>query len=165
MKFLLTRARPARMAGLLLLAALGAPGLARPGLAQTGPGVRAGVSVDPDQFYFGGHYVTDPLADRLRFQPNIEVGLGDDITLVTVNVEFGYWIALKRPWQVYMGGGPAINIYNFENGSPRGRGDDSDVEGGFNILVGLKHRDGLFFELKVGALDSPGLKLGVGYTF
>ena len=30
---------------------------ASPAAAQ-GPGVRAGVSVDPDQFYIGGHYET-----------------------------------------------------------------------------------------------------------
>ena len=33
-----------------------------------GPGVRAGVSVDPDQFYFGGHYETGELIDRLYLQ-------------------------------------------------------------------------------------------------
>ena len=45
-----------------------------------GPGVRAGVSVDPDQFYFGGHYETGELIDRLYLRPNLEVGVGDDVT-------------------------------------------------------------------------------------
>ena len=51
-----------------------------PAAAQA-PGVRGGVSVDPDQFYVGGHYETGPLVDRLHFKPNIELGFGDDITL------------------------------------------------------------------------------------
>ena len=76
-------------------------------------GVRAGVSVNPDQFYFGGHIETKPLVDRLRFRPN----------------------------------------------------GDSDLEGGLNFLVGVQHRDGLFVEFKVGAIDSPDIKFGVGFTW
>ena len=38
------------------------------GVAEAqGPGIRGGVSVDPDQFYFGGHYETGALVDRLHF--------------------------------------------------------------------------------------------------
>jgi hypothetical protein len=29
----------------------------------------------------------------------------------------------------------------------------------------VQHRDGLFFEFKVGAIDSPNLRFGVGYTW
>ena len=54
---------------------------------------------------------------------------------------------------------PAINIVNSDFR------DGSDTEGGFNILLGVRQRSGLFFELKVGAVDSPDLKFGVGYTF
>jgi hypothetical protein len=32
-------------------------------------------------------------------------------------------------------------------------------------MVGIQHRDGLFFEVKAGALDSPDFKVGVGYVF
>jgi hypothetical protein len=52
--------------------------VAAPAAAQWEPGVRAGVSADPDQFYFGGHVETRPLIDRLSFRPNVEVGFGDD---------------------------------------------------------------------------------------
>ena len=45
--------------------------------AQSSAGVRAGVSVNPDQFYFGGHVQTAPLIDRLHFRPNVEIGVGD----------------------------------------------------------------------------------------
>jgi hypothetical protein len=51
-----------------------------------------------------------------------------------------------------------VNFYNFDGGG-------SETEGGFNILLGVQHTRGLFFELKVGAGDSPDLKFGVGYTF
>jgi hypothetical protein len=125
--------------------------------AQESVGIRAGVSSDPDQFYFGGHVQTRPLVDRLRFRPNVEVGLGDDLTLVALNFEFAYFFPTRRAWGIYVGGGPALNIIN--------RDDDSEADGGFNIVFGVEHREGLFAELKVGAIDSPDVKFGVGYTF
>jgi hypothetical protein len=127
--------------------------------AQEGPGLRAGVAANPDQFYFGGHYVSKPIWDRLRFQPNVEAGFGDDRTVVAFNAEFGYWIPLNRDWHAYFGGGPAMNVVS------RDDHDGTDVEPGLNILAGLRLRGGLFFEMKVGVIDSPDFKLAVGYTF
>jgi hypothetical protein len=124
--------------------------------------VRAGVSVDPDQFYFGGHYETNALADRLRFKPNLEVGIGDDVTLVAVNMEFVYKFPNRGDWGLYAGGGPAVNIYSFDRG---GSDDDTETEGGLNFLIGVEQQRGLFFEFKVGAIDSPDVKFGVGWTF
>ena len=134
-------------------------GLAAPAYAQRQFGVRAGVSGDPDQFFFGGHFETDPIIERLTFRPNIEIGVGDNITLIALNFEFVYSIPIDNsPWRVYLGGGPAANIYSVDDG-------DGGVEGGFNLLVGLQHQRGLFTEFKVGALDSPDVKFTVGYAF
>ena len=147
-----TRLLPVAVATLALL------GLAAPARAQS-VGVRAGASVDPDQFYFGGHLETPALVDRVHLRPNLEIGFGDHVTLVAVNIEAVYKYPLRRsPWTVYGGGGPAINYYNFEN-------DESDTEAGFNFVGGLEHDRGLFFEIKVGAADSPDLKFGIGYSF
>jgi len=130
---------------------------AAPARAQ-GLGINAGVSADPDQFYFGIGYETAELLERLRFRPNLEVGVGDDATLITANFEFAYRIPVnKKPWSVYVGGGPALVISHSH--------DDTDAGGGFNILLGLAHRRGLFTEIKVGVIDSPGFKFGVGYRF
>ena len=128
-----------------------------PANAQTF-GVRAGASADPDQFFFGGHYETKPLMKNLTFRPNIEVGVGDDVTLVAFNIEFAYWIDLNnKPWKVYLGGGPAANLYD--------QNDETDLQGGFNLMVGAQHRGGLFGEFKVGLIDSPDVKFTVGYAF
>lgn len=128
-----------------------------PASAQA-PGVRGGVSVDPDQFYLGGHYETGPLVERLHFKPNIEAGFGDDLTLIAINFEFVYKFPGKGPWNLYAGAGPAINFFSFDD-------DNSDSEPGFNVLVGAESLRGLFFEMKIGAIDSPDLKFGVGWTF
>ena len=132
-------------------------GLASPAQAQ-GPGVRAGVSVDPDQFYVGGHFETDELIDQLYLRPNLEVGFGDDVTTLAVNIEAIYKIPLKnrRDTSFYAGGGPAIIVYDRDNGS--------DTKGGLNLLAGLEFGK-FFFEVKGGVFDAPNLKVGIGYTF
>ena len=139
---------------LVVIALLFATGTA----AAQSVGVRAGASVDPDQFYFGGHFETDPIVDRLHFKPNVEIGVGDDVTTIAVNMEFVYKFPMRRsPWTFYAGGGPAINYYDFDNGS--------ETEGGFNLLGGMQHENRWFFEVKGGLADSPDLKFGIGYNF
>ena len=121
-------------------------------------GVRAGASVDPDQFYFGGHYDSRPLVEQLHFRPNVELGVGDDITTLALNFEFVYKLPIDGgPWNLYAGGGPAVNFYSFD--------DNSSTEGGLNVVFGAEAAQGVFFEIKLGALDSPDLKVGVGYTW
>lgn len=130
-----------------------------PALAQT-VGVRAGASVDPDQFFFGGHYETGPLADRVTFRPNVEIGIGNDLTLIALNFELAYKFPTSKPWGVYAGGGPALNIFRVDEGPDR-----VNSEGGFNLLVGIEHQKGLFGEIKAGAIDSPNFKITIGYAF
>lgn len=130
-----------------------------PSPAQAQVGVRGGVAVDPDMFYVGAHYETGPIVDRLHFRPNVEFGFNDDLTHIGLNFEFIYKVFIDNGWSFYPGVGPAINIYSFDDA------DDSDTEPGVNFLFGLEHSRGLFFEVKLGVLDSPNLKFGVGWTF
>ena len=127
-----------------------------------GPGVRGGVSIDPDQGYFGAHYETGALVDRLHFRPNVEAGLGDDLTTISLNFEFAYKFPSRSSWQLYAGGGPAVNFYTFDIGDDD---DDTETDAGLNFLFGVEQRSGLFFEFKLGVIDSPEVKFGVGYTF
>jgi hypothetical protein len=137
--------------------------LAASGSALAQGGVRGGISIDPDQVYFGAHYETNPLIDRLHFRPNAEVGVGDDLTHVGLNMEFVYkFPRQRRDWNLYAGGGPAINFYSFDTGNGTNR---TNTEGGLNVLIGVEQRRGLVFEVKIGAFDSPDLKFGVGWTF
>ena len=127
-----------------------------PAHAQGGAGIRGGVSVDPDQFYFGGHANVGPVVGSLWFRPNVEVGVGKDVKLLALNPELAYWLGKRTAWRAYLGGGPALNIY-FNNGS--------ETRAGLNFLLGVAHRGGFFAEVKVGAFDSPNAKLGAGFTF
>lgn len=149
---------PVRLVAFLMFVQL----MAAPAAAQSA-GVRAGVSGNPDQFYFGGHVQTPALVDRLHFRPNIEIGFGDDVTLGAFNFEFAYvfpetlFPESMRPWRLYVGAGPALNLYSIAG--------ESDAEPGFNAFGGLQHEDGLFVELKFGELESPRVKFGVGYAW
>ena len=127
-----------------------------PAAAQTF-GVRVGASVDPDQFVLGAHLETKPIVERVTFRPNIELGLGNDLTVTCFNFELAYKFDSSQPWNVYAGGGPALVLINSDR---RDR-----AEGGFNILLGIEHRAGLFGEIKAGALDSPNFKILIGYVF
>ena len=143
---------------LIVLAVLAVPGTAN---AQ-GFGARAGVSSDPDQFYFGAHFETPPLVDRLTFRPNLEMGTGDSLWVVAINFEFAYKIPIPRQsWTVYVGGGPSANVYKHD----QAHGGGTDVLGGLNFLLGVEERRGLMFEVKVGVIDSPSFKFGVGWTW
>jgi hypothetical protein len=119
-------------------------------------GVRAGASANPDQFYFGAHGETPALVDKLHFRPNIEIGVGNNVTLVAFNIEFAYHLPTGPNWYTYVGGGPALNMIRF--------GGNTNSEGGFNLLLGVQHNSGLFAEIKTGLANSPDFKVGVGYA-
>jgi hypothetical protein len=132
--------------------------VAQPAVAQSlSTGIRAGASVDPDQFYFGGHVETGPIVDRIHFRPNVEIGVGNHATVIAINFELAYHFQSSRPWHVYAFGGPALNIVDVN--------DDTGAHGGFNLGLGVEHRQGLFGEIKVGMIDSPDFKIGIGYRF
>jgi hypothetical protein len=129
---------------------------ARPAGAQT-IGPRVGVSVDPDQFVFGGHYETKPLLEHITFRPNLEVGVGNDLTVTCFNFELAYHFPTSNAWNVYAGGGPALVLVR--------QGHHTDTGGGFNFLVGIESHEGLFGEVKAGLIDSPDFKVTIGYAF
>ena len=130
--------------------------ITRPVEAQTF-GVRAGASVDPDQFVIGGQVETKPLAEHITFRPNVELGLGNDLTVTSFNFELAYHFPSSKPWNIYAGGGPALLLINTDS--------HNHTEGGFNLLVGVQHHEGLFGEVKAGMMDSPDFKITFGYVF
>jgi hypothetical protein len=131
--------------------------------AQSGFGIRAGASSQPDQFFFGVHKDVAEVVENFWFRPNAEVGVGNGLTLFSLNGEFAYDMNLKSTtrWHPYVGAGPAFLIGSIR--TPTGR--VSDTGGGFNFLGGIRQRKGFMAELKVGAFDSPDVKLGIGWTF
>src|SRR6185295_13203765 len=128
--------------------------IAAPASAQISTGVRVGASVDPDQFYFGGHIESKELVDHVRFRPNVEIGVGNGLTLIALNFELSYKFTERNQWNPYIAAGPALNIIDTNS--------NTGAHGGFNIALGAEHRGGLFGEVKIGAMDSPDFKVGIG---
>lgn len=143
--------------GVIVFVALIA-GSTRAASAQ-GYAFRTGANVNPDQLSIGAQYELGVLSDRLWLQPNVDLGVGNDATLLAMNFDVVYRKRLdrRRIWTGYAGGGPAINWYKLLG--------YSQTEAGANIVGGLMHSKGLFTEVRVGFLESPRLRFGVGYAF
>ena len=129
---------------------------ASPSAAQ-GIGLQGGGTANPDQFYVGSHIEFVLGSDRFVIRPNIEGGTGDGLTTASINFEFLYrYVFPGSSWGIYQGTGPAVNLYRFS--------DMTDVQGGLNVVFGVRHESGFFSELKVGSSGSPDLKYGVGFS-
>lgn len=132
-----------------------------------GWGPRVGVTMDPDQIHFGAHLDFGNFAEHIRFQPNIEVGIGDDLTIIALNFEAAYRFQSRWDvWTPYAGGGLGLNFVSFDS---EGVEDDSDTDVGFSVLggieKGLKNGHRFFLEGKLGLADSPDFKVTAGWTF
>lgn len=132
-----------------------------------GWGPRMGLTVDPDQFHFGAHADFGYLAERLRFQPNFELGIGDDMTVGAANFEVNY--RFRDNWDVwtpYFGGGIGIM---FVDRDTRGFGDGSSSDVGASILGGIEKSissgNRFFLESKLRLVDAPDVKITMGWTF
>ena len=154
-----------RFAFIVLLTAVTVVLASPSAMAQSSAGVRIGISADPEQFFFGGHADVTEVVPKFWFRPNAEIGFGDNRTTVALNGEFVYRIALqtRERWDFYVGGGPAAVIRTFRTGPSNNR--TTDAGPGFNFLMGLQQPKGLLAEIKVGVLDSPGFKFGIGWSW
>ena len=141
------------LASLLCLAAVSA--VATP--ARADAGARVGVSLDPDQVFVGFDADLGELAPRLSFRPGADIGFGDPDTLLALHADFVVHLAGRgRSFRPYLGVGPALNIF---------LGDDGDARAGIDFFGGLVHRGGFFVEVRLGALDSPDVRLAAGIRF
>lgn len=132
-----------------------------------GIGGRAGVTLDPDQVHFGIHANLGELVENLQVRPNVEVGAGSDMTVVTINPEVAYMFRQTRKSYVpYAGGGIGLNIIDHRKSVPGA--SDRSFEVGLNILGGIEFEtsrtSSLFLETKLGVGDSPDVKFTFGFT-
>lgn len=134
----------------------------------TGIGPRVGVSIDPDQFVFGGQVYFGEVAPDLSLEPNLEIGIGDDVTVVAVNFDMLYHFSIQgSAWRPYAGAGLGVNFISWD--APAPLQDDSDTEVGANLILGAgaptQSGNRFFTELRFGLGDIPELKLMVGWNF
>lgn len=133
-----------------------------------GWGPRVGITMNPDQIHFGAHLDFGNFAEHVRFQPNVEVGIGDDLTVIALNAEAAYRFATRWDvWTPYLGGGIGLNFVSFDTEIEGG--DDSSTDFGLSLLggieKGLKNGHRFFVEGKLGLADAPDFKATAGWTF
>jgi hypothetical protein len=146
-----------------------------PAIALAGPdtdvgfrgwGPRVGVSINPDQFHFGAHLDFGNFARHVRFQPNLELGFGDDMKLFAVNAEAAYrFSSTWDVWTPYLGGGIGANIKSVDSEGENHTQTDLGVNLLGGIERGLANGDRFFIEAKVSLNDIPDAKVAVGWTF
>jgi opacity protein-like surface antigen len=145
-----------------------APALSQPDdVGFRGWGPRVGMAVDPDQVYFGGHIDFGYFAEHFRLQPNVELGLGNDLTVLAINAETAYRFSSDwGRWSPYLGGGLGLISVSDDNAGLR---DETETNLGASVLGGIEKNlssgDRFFLEAKLGLVDAPDLKVGAGWTF
>jgi len=130
-----------------------------------GIGPRIGATINPDQIHFGGHIDFGDLAGNLMMLPNVEIGIGDDLTTIAPSFELDYRFHSDwGVWTPYLGGGIGPVFYSAKHGG-------SESELGLYMQAGIgKGRSGsqsghFFIEGKLGLVDAPDFKATVGWTF
>lgn len=115
------------------------------------------------QVHFGAHMALGEMMENLYFTPNLELGFGDGLTVAAINgdVTWSFSEMTSGAWGVYAGGSLGLIWVDPEGG-------DANSDLGLSALGGLTRRfaggrDG-FLEVRAGVLDSPGLKVTLGYN-
>ena len=128
-------------------------------------GIRAGYTSwkSVNQGHIGGHVYLGELWPNVEFTPNVEIGLGDDVFIMTLNGDVTYLFTefFSHPWGLYGGGSLSFNLVNPQLG-------DTETDLGLSGLVGTKYtfandHTGMA-EIRFGIMDSPSFKLTFGYT-
>jgi hypothetical protein len=124
------------------------------------------LTFDPDQIHVGAHMDFGNFFQHVRFQPNLDLGFGDDVTVVTANFEAAYRFGRRwSAWTPYVGGGPALAYYRIDTPGD----DDSESDGGLNLIGGiergLERGNRLSLQATFGLGDVPEFKLTLGWTF
>lgn len=159
--------RHLRFATLFLVLAAAGPVVldAKPAAAEpTLFGIRAGLTDDPDTIFFGGHVAFYPSGmRRLRFEPSMELGLGDDADLLSLraNANFKFIFPISREAAFYPIIGPYLYYLSYDCG-PNCDGDDTEF--GINLGLGFTF-SGFGIDFVVGLPDYPDLTLTFSYTF
>ncbi|MEN8006418.1 MAG: hypothetical protein ABFS42_05350 [Candidatus Krumholzibacteriota bacterium] len=128
-------------------------------------GVRAGYTNwrSWSQVHVGAHVYLGELWPNVELTPNVEIGFGDDVFIMTINGDVAYQFTefVSHPWGLYGGGSLSFNLIN-----PSDVPSFTDL--GLSALAGTTYtfandHKGMA-EIRIGIMDSPHFKLTFGYT-
>ena len=143
-------------------------------LGYRGWGPRVGLTDSPDQVIGGVHWDLGEWGPHVVFQPDLEFGIGDDVTAIDFTFPATYhWENLGGNVEPYVGGGVVLAVFKFDddfnNGLGNGEGDDTEFEVGIEAIGGvewrLKSGNDFFLELSIGFGDIRDAEVVAGWTF
>lgn len=147
-----------------VLLAIVLPAAASGEMGFYGWGFRLGLGDDPDQVILGIQQDLGEFVEHLRFQPNLELGLGDDHTIVSGTIPVHYRFQTDSSVTPYAGGGLQVAWIDREKGR-----DDTELEISPVFIGGaewsLRKGSDLFLEFHLGTGDAHSAKLVVGWMF
>lgn len=135
------------------------------GLRGWGP--RVGLAADPDQIVAGVHFDLGEFAPQIWFQPDVVLGVGDDVTSLVASAPVWYrFEGASDKITPYAGGALAVGLFDVDR---PGKSSDSSVEIGLQIGGGgeWRLRQGRKFqlELRLDLLDVWDALVIAGWTF
>lgn len=117
------------------------------GISYQGWGLRAGFADEPDQVVVGAHLDLGEFVRHLRFQPNFELGFGDDHTVVAATAPVHWVFDVSRTFHPYAGGGVTVAWVDRDAPPPPA----PPGEGGSDFEIGVKAIGGLEWALAGGS--------------
>jgi len=148
----------------IALAALASPALAdSPDIGWNGWGVRLGLADDVDQVVGGAHFNLGEFAKNLRFQPDVQLGSGDDFTTLYGTAPVYYRFETNTSFTPYAGGGVSFGWVDDD------RRDDSEFEVAGKATGGLEwpqaKGQAFFVELSLGFGDVHDATVMAAWSF
>ncbi len=132
-----------------------------------GWGLRAGVADDVDQVVGGAHFNLGEFVPRLRFQPDVQLGAGDDYTTLYATAPVYYRFGTETRFTPYAGGGVAVGFVEHD-GSGGGK-DDTEFDAGVKATGGLEwprpEGQAFFVELSLGFGDLHDVTILAAWSF
>lgn len=154
----------------LSLCLLASSGPASAEIGYYGWGPRVGVGDDPDQILVGIHQDLGEFVENLRFQPSLDLGLGDDHTVISGVVPVHYRFPGRGDAVPYLGGGLVLAWIDRDRPARgRGGGDDSEFDISPLVVGGVEWKAGrrgdALLEIQFATGDAHDIKLMFGWIF
>jgi len=123
-----------------------------PTFAEIKLGVHGGLSSGPDQIYGGVRADIGTLFPSINLVGIADIGVGEDITLLSAGGDLQYKLNFGGSIQPYIG--VFIGFTQKLNGGGNGFG--------LAFPIGIKFNNSMFLEARIGFEDSPDLKICFG---